>query len=1088
MRDRFATFVEVVRARASGQGDDVALRFLRTGEPDGPADVATYGQLDERARGVAAELQRLGAAGARVLLLYPHELEYVHAFLGCLYAGAVAVPAYPPDPARLERTLPRLRSIVDDAGAAFVLTTGAIGALASRVPGLDSVRWIATDELEATLAARWRPPAIDGGSLAFLQYTSGSVSEPRGVMIAHASLLDNQRRMQRVFGTGSGSVGVSWLPLYHDMGLIGAVLHPLWAGFPCTLLSPLHFLARPLRWLRAISELRATISGGPNFAYDLCARKAQPRELERLGLDSWEVAFCGAEPIRASTARAFMETFAPCGLRPGAFLPCYGLAEATLLVSGARKGEGPVVRAWDVGALGRGRLVPAATDGRELVSSGRAAGEEVVIVDAQAARRAGAGEIGEVWVRGASVARGYWGRADASRETFAARVASEGPFLRTGDLGCVVDGELFITGRAKDLILVRGRNHYPQDLELSVERCHPAVRPGCVAAFSVDVDGEERLVVVAELDDACAPSTRPAVLDAVRAAVTAQHDVSVHAVELLRARSIPKTSSGKLRRRACRQGFVEGSLDVLARSTLPPAAPEVASLDPLGEWLRAAVAASAGVDVAAVDPDRSLLELGLDSQALVELSARIEDRLGRRLPATLVEGTPTVARLLAALSTAGAGDDDPPPARAPRDQPLPLSFNQERFWYLGRHTRLEVTNGLSAAFRLRGRLAADALAAALAEVVARHEALRTSIVEVDGAPRQVVAPSVPLPLERHDLSRRPRDEQERRLRELAREQSERPFDLTRAPLCRVALVALDDETHALLVTVDHMVADAWSLAIFVRELVTLHAAFAAGEPSPLPRPSLHFPDFAAWERRRLRGGRLEGLLAHWKAALGPAPAVEPPLDRYAGARESLQVPPGLHARLAAVARREGATLFVVLLAALELALHRATGRRDLLVASPHANRDRPEARDVIGYFGDTVLVRTRLPRDAGFASVLQQVRAAVEAAHAQRALPIAKLLAELYPDAYARRSEVAPVQLNCLLGLPQRLVAPGLAVERLAGLHPDVPRFFYYDLALWASERAGGLALDVLYNTLVHPRSFAQRLLGELSTVLEGVS
>ncbi|RKI25934.1 fatty acyl-AMP ligase, partial [Corallococcus sp. AB004] len=479
---------------------------------DGEETVWSASDLDVRARRIASALRERGAQGERVLLLYPPGLDYIAGFFGCLYAGAVAVPAYPPDPMRLERTLPRLRAIIQDARASVVLTTSGILGLSDFVfeqaPDFRALHWMATDELPEGGERDWvAPEGLGAESLAFLQYTSGSTGTPKGVMLTHGNLLHNLSLIHGAFGARADSVGVIWLPPYHDMGLIGGILEPLYGGFPVTLMSPMAFLKRPMAWLEAVSRYGGSISGGPNFAFDLCVRKSTPEQRRALDLSRWEVAFCGAEPIRPETLERFVEAFGPSGFRREAFFPCYGLAEGTLIVSGGEKSAPPVSvtisgeglerhRAEEVGAVEPGA--------RTLVGCGQTLAEQrIAIVDPETLERRGPGEVGEIWVSGPSVAQGYWGREEATRETFQARIAREngGPYLRTGDLGFLrPEGELYVTGRRKDLIILRGRNHYPQDLEATVEGAHPALRPGGGAVFSVEVGGEERAVVVQEID------------------------------------------------------------------------------------------------------------------------------------------------------------------------------------------------------------------------------------------------------------------------------------------------------------------------------------------------------------------------------------------------------------------------------------------------------------------------------------------------------------------------------------------------------------------------------------------------------------
>lgn len=585
LKNQPSTLNEILRLRAERQPARTAYTYLADGDEAG--DGVTYAALDAAARRVGAALQSLGAGGERALLLYPAGLDFIAAFFGCLYGGAVAIPASPPHPARPQLTLARLRSVVADAQARFVLSNATLlprlAPLFAEDELLRTLTWIDTGALEDGLADEWRAPRPVADGLAFLQYTSGSTSAPKGVMVSHENLLQNSSYIRDGFRHTPESLAVTWLPAYHDMGLIDGIIQPTFSGFPCYLMSPASFLQRPARWLQAISRLGATHSGGPNFAYELCARKVSAEQRAGLQLASWRVAYSGAEPVRDETLRRFSETFAPCGFRPAAFYPAYGLAEATLKVSGG-SGEGAHVTCRvDAASLEVNLVIEAAADagerdGRTLVGNGRVTHDtRVRIVNPETLTVCAAGRVGEVWVSGPGVARGYWNRPELTERTFRARLADtgEGPFLRTGDLGFLRGGELFITGRLKDLIILAGRNHYPQDIELTVERSHAALRPAHVAAFGVEVGVEERLVVAAEVDpryragEASAAAPRPAVdlkevTRAVRRAVAEDYGIDVHALALLKVGGIPKTTSGKLRRHACRSGFLDGSLETLA--------------------------------------------------------------------------------------------------------------------------------------------------------------------------------------------------------------------------------------------------------------------------------------------------------------------------------------------------------------------------------------------------------------------------------------------------------------------------------------------------------------------------------------------
>ncbi len=579
------TFVDLLRYRAVHQPEQIAYTFLVDGETE--AVSLTYKELDCKARAIAVHLQSFCPVGERALLLYPPGLEYIAAFFGCLYAGVVAVPAYPPRP---NRSMYRLQGILADAQAKAALTTKSILANLERrfaqAPELKTLQWLATDNIADNLAGQWQELTLSGSILAFLQYTSGSTAAPKGVMITHSNLLHNSSSIHRAFQHSSNSSVVSWLPMYHDMGLIGGVLQPLYGGFPVTLMSPLIFLQRPIRWLQAISKYRATSSGGPNFAYDLCVRKIQPEHLTTLDLSSWNVAFNGAEPINWETLERFAATFEPCGFPRKAFYPCYGMAEATLFISGGLKTAPVVTKTVQGEALEQHRVVPASADeksARIVVGCGQTLPDQrIVIVHPETLTECAPSEVGEIWVSGPSIAQGYWNQPEETERAFGAYLADTGeePFLRTGDLGFLENGELFITGRLKDVIVINGRNYYPQDIEWTVEQTHPQIKPSCAAGFSIDVAGEEQLVVVAEVERGYQKRRRQAtdspngysqpsspdtqeLIQSIRREVSKHHDLKVYTALLLKPGSIPKTSSGKIQRHACRASFLAGTLEVI---------------------------------------------------------------------------------------------------------------------------------------------------------------------------------------------------------------------------------------------------------------------------------------------------------------------------------------------------------------------------------------------------------------------------------------------------------------------------------------------------------------------------------------------
>lgn len=557
-----ASLVHALEELSSTIPTDIAYTFLPEGE-DEELNI-TFRELEMRAQAVAARLQRLAHAGDRAALVYESSLEYIVALVGCFYAGIVAVPVYPPDPMRIRRTGARLRAILQDSQANIVLTSSSEAQrFGSYLEQAGHV--VVTDAISADDATDYHRPTIGPETLALLQYTSGSTGRPRGVMLTHANLMFNFEHIRKF--DEPNAVAVSWLPMYHDMGLIGLVLQVLQSGRRTVLMSPLSFVKRPVRWLKAISKYKAYATSGPSFAYDLCVQKISDEEMAGLDLSSWTLACNGAEPVRPDTMQRFAERFASVGFRYETFYPCYGLAEATLIVSGGAKEAPPVIRHFEPHKLADNRVVPVADGtGRAIVGCGSSVeAQEIAIVDPTTMRRCEPDEVGEIWVRGPGVAKGYWSSPEATAETFRATLpGEEGTFLRTGDMGFLVDGELFVTGRIKDLIIVRGRNHYPQDIERTVESAHPAMRRDHVVSFGIDVDGEERVVVVCGVMRA-QKLDQQALFAAIRATLAHEHELSPHAIVLVKGSEIPRTSSGKLQRRGCKDLYLRGELEIVGQ-------------------------------------------------------------------------------------------------------------------------------------------------------------------------------------------------------------------------------------------------------------------------------------------------------------------------------------------------------------------------------------------------------------------------------------------------------------------------------------------------------------------------------------------
>ena len=1123
----FSTLIELLRWRALRQPEQRAYTFLLDGEVE--TGYLTYGELDCRARSIAVALQSCGAGGERALLLYPPGLEYIAAFFGCLYAGVVAVPAYPP---QFNRPMPRLQAIVADAQATVALTTTQSLSNASRqfahVPDLKTLRWLATDNLTGDLEDNWQEPAVTNDTLAFLQYTSGSTAAPKGVMVSHGNLLHNQQLIQKAFEHTEQSTVVGWLPLFHDMGLIGNMLQPLYVGIGCILMSPIAFLQRPLRWLQAISRYKATTSGGPNFAYDLCVRKITPEQRAILDLSSWEVAFNGAEPLRAETLDRFAAAFEPCGFRRKAFYPCYGMAETTLIVSGGITAAAPVLQTVEGAALEQNRVVPACgeNDGTQtLVGCGQPLQDmQIVIAHPETFTRCLPDEVGEIWVAGSSVTQGYWNRTEETERIFNAYLSDtgEGPFLRTGDLGFLKEGELFITGRLKDLIIIRGRNHYPQDIEWTVERSQLVLQPTCNAAFSLNVAGEERLGVAAEVKRSCLRNLDvEEVIAAIRQAVAENHELQVYAVLLLKTGSIPKTSSGKIQRHACRTGFLNGSLDVVGSSILEESysvgsensltrealfARKPEDRQPLLEsYLREQVARVLRIAPSHVKPEQSLSSLGLDSLMAVELKNSIETNLGGVLSVTgFLQGS-SIAQLATELFAQLSTPDFTPritltPASEAKTE-YSLSYGQRALYFLHQLAPESPAYNIVGVVRIRSELDVPALQRAFQTLVERHPSLRTTFDAPHGQPVGRVHEQIEVYFHEEDVSTWSESSLSQRLVE----EAHCPFNLEQDSLLRVSLFTRSAREHTLLLTVHHIVTDFWSLAVLVDELGMLYQASKNGTQASLTPPALQYADYVCWQTEMLASPEGEKLWAYWREKLAgelpilnlPTDRPRPPVQTYRGASHPFKLSAELTDRIKTLSCARGTTLYMTLLATFQVLLYRYSGQEDILVGSPTTGRSRAALAGLVGYLVNPVVLRANLAGNPTFEEFLSQVRQTVLDAFEHQDYPFALLVDRLVPVRDPSRSPLFQVMFVLQKAhLPERESLAAFALGetgarmKLGELELESfaleQRVAQFDLTLTIAEVDGVLSASWQYNTDLFDAATIARMAEHFQTLLFG--
>lgn len=1117
--------VSLLRERANRQAEATAFLFLKDGETEQAR--LSFAALDRRARAIAARLQALAPAGARALLVYPSGLEFIEAFFGCLYAGIVAVPVHLPS----RRQAARLAAVAADAAPDLILGLAETGGnFRDELARQSGAHWVATDLLGDGSAESWTPPDLSPESLAFLQYTSGSTGDPKGVMVSHGNLLANQEAIRRSFGHTERCTVVGWLPLHHDMGLIGNVLQPLYLGSLAVLMPPLAFLEKPARWLRAISTYRATTSGGPNFAYDLCVRKLSETDKRNLDLSSWTLAFNGSEPVRTATLERFAEAFEPCGFRRESLFPCYGLAEATLFVTGGRLEAGD----W------RADAAPAA---RPAVPCGRTAeGHALLIVDPETRRPCPEGRAGEIWVVGPSVALGYRNRPEESEQLFRAVPAgceSPAAYLRTGDLGFLDDGRLHVTGRIKDLIIIRGRNIHPEDIEHALLEGVEALQPGGCAAFSLDDGDEERLAVVAELRRGAARLGEfGAIFGELRRILAEELDLAAAELILVAPGGVPKTSSGKVRRRACKQALREGSLPVLGRSGIASATPAgpapaaagadsllreaLASLPParrtplIARLLRERIAQLAGIDPARLSDAASLRSLGLDSLKTVELKHTVETLLGLDVPLSLLLSDCSIGEAALALSRdREQGDGESPisslpelPAVDTASPAYPLAFPQKAMWTVQHLDPGSLVYNLHLALRIAGGIDEDLLRSAFGRLLERHAQLRTVYRATDEEVRQEA-----LPAGRQDpfsaveagtwTEAALQADMGARVRE--------PFDLAAGPVFRAVLYrhgeAAGDGTHTLLLCAHHIALDLWSLLILLGELRETYAALAAGREPSLPRLTPGYRDFVAWQAEYLAGEASVRAWDFWRGRLsGELPILALPTDRprpktsdCRGASVAIRLSGEESRKLKAVANHHGTTLFALLLAAYKVLLHRHTQQKDLIVGIPTSGRSRSAFAPVVGNFVNPVPLRTRPSADRPFSAYLAEVREALLGALEHQDFPFPLMVERLQPE---RSADHWPIYQTLFVLQQAQAGAEGdFAPWALGEDGPPLPfaegsvrslaveqRAERFDLKLMAAECRGELLLSFQYRTELFEEPTIRRLAGHFRNLLAGIT
>lgn len=963
------TLPEILSEWARQRPDAVAFDFV--GSELTVHDRVSFQELEGSAKRVAAFLQSSVRPGDRVLLLLPPGIEYIDVFLGCLYAGVVAVPLYPPRPGASGE---RISSVLGSCRPSLVLTMDATVKLLRDMPSFTGPNALVVQTIDNVLAAEhgpFREFSLTGTDLAFLQYTSGSTGQPKGVMVSHRNLVENEKAIAAGFGIQDGDVVLSWLPLYHDMGLIGTTLLPLFLGLRTVLLNTFEFIHDPLGWPLAVARFGATCSGGPHFAYQLLVNRYDADRLAGVDLGKWRIAFNGAEPVHHPTLEEFAVRYGRHGFNRDAFYPCYGLAESTLFVSGGRRpGTGYQAGAFDRRAIEQGWLRPAActTESMVLVSSGAPCDGTSVVIRNEAGEPLAEGAVGEICVQGPSVAQGYWDDPAATAETFRAQIHGRGgTFLRTGDLGALQDGQLYVVGRTKDLIIVAGRNFYPPDLAAAGSRVDADLRHGGATAFELP-GSDPAVVLVLELERGAVarleadPDAVSTLGEAVRREVAVECELDLAEVVFVRPGSIPRTSSGKIRTGETRARFLQGELMVVGRfrpgqplhsgpvgqQALPPVAGTKQRSAAVRAVLEQAVSQRTGRTLDRADLDRPLAALGMDSLMLVTLRGAVERRLGHEVDAMLFFGDRSINDVADAVGAAPAHQTAPAPA-APSSgsQVVPASAGQVQQQFYAELFPNDTANNLPWALRFATRLDEQRLRAVVTAIVARHPALRTTLGPL-GSNTQIVHQWLEPEWQVLEVE----SEDPAQVRQFFTEVTYRAFDLTRGPLVRVAAV-LAPNTTMLLIACHHAVVDYWSLEILMADLVT---GIGSGDLPVAVEPDATAAGWAQEQARRWAAtsahDRVAALAARWRPLRNEVlfPAPHRATRRNAAGTVDFEVGGAAVRALYERSSNRGCTPFVTVTAAYLSALHHVTGRRRIVIGTPHHGRPDWRFTRTVGYF------------------------------------------------------------------------------------------------------------------------------------------
>lgn len=1138
--NKATTLIELMYLQADAYPDRQAYTYL---SENNNSDISiSYGELARRVDALAVKLRSHNLQGQRALILYPSNLDFLIIFLACMSAEVVAVPAYPP---RKNQNMTRIKAIVKDCEPAVVLATSKIMAITQPIfqetAEFRGLQYLCPDD-DGPVAGpdKLSIPHIDPSTLAFLQYTSGSTGDPKGVMLSHENLFHNQKIIHAAGGDLEEVKIVSWLPLFHDLGL-GIALQAITQGGHCSLMTPAAFVQRPHRWLQAIANTKANVSGAPNFGYEHCMKMMQAEIYEGLDLSSWKIAFSGAEPVKASTLQRFAEVFGPYGFSAKSFMPSYGLAEATVAVTNAAVDSDPNILYLERKELAENKVKINQDKNQQTCDAYVGCGttwleDELIIVNPKTQEVCQAEEVGEIWLKSKSVGAGYWQRDTINQEIFKAEAKGKaGYYLRTGDLGFIQNNELFVTGRKKDLIIIRGRNYYPQDIENYASSSHEALSKNFSAAVATEKQDEPKLILIHELErqylrkTSKNPAYSEEIFDSIRKVIATEFELQVDGIVLLKPGLIPKTSSGKIQRRSCLSLFESNQFEAVsvwlsgqekainadkkeeqqengrqdehqanAGSPVSELSTDyLAHYKEIKKWIQDWICQSKKINLRNIDIHEDLTSFGMDSIDVMKMSGELSLWLQMELSTEVLWDYYSIHELseyLAKSRGVGLGEIKelnliPIQERKP-GQVYPLSFSQERLWFLEQIVNETQAYEIEGVYRINGLLNRDALASAFEFLVARHEVFSAGFFDRDGDAVQVLSePQWDLKVDSYAGKATDLDQQFL-AQWLAKGRADK-FNLSSGPLLKIRLLEVDNVSNILQVRIHHIISDGWSLSVFVKELAACYEALIQDKKPELPALSIQYIDYICWQRATMQGPLLNSEVEYWREKLKnvkpldmPTDRGRPPVQTYNGRHQRFSLSRPMTEELKKLSRKESVTLYNTLLATFKVLLHRYSGQSDICIGTPVANRTKANTDAIMGMLVNTLPLRTEIKNTDSFLDVLHRVRNTTQEAYKHQAVSFSQIMEGL--DVPRDLSRTPLFQIMFVMqsaAIASEFQTTTIELEELE-FETGTSKF---DLTMEFIEDNGVLNGIIEYNTDLFEEETIARFIGHYETLLANI-